>query len=56
MSHPNVRDLYRRTPWIHYASMCRTIMTKAAKFMLYTDKLSNTSTPSQIMYGELFMK
>ena len=51
-----MRDVHGRTAWIHYAAMSRTIMTKAAKFNLYTNKLSNSSTQSQITVGELFMK
>mmetsp|Transcript_70103 Transcript_70103/g.196185 ORF Transcript_70103/g.196185 Transcript_70103/m.196185 type:complete len:169 (-) Transcript_70103:528-1034(-) len=53
---PNMVDRHSRTALVHYAAMCRTIMTKAAKFMLYSNKFSNTSTPSQLIFGELFMK
>ena len=53
---PNIVDRHSRTALVHYAAMCRTIMTKAAKLLLYSNKLSNTSTPSQLFVGELFMK
>mmetsp|Transcript_17328 Transcript_17328/g.36191 ORF Transcript_17328/g.36191 Transcript_17328/m.36191 type:complete len:655 (-) Transcript_17328:297-2261(-) len=53
---PNMVDRHSRTALVHYAAMCRTIMTKTAKFMLYSNKFSNTSTPSQLKFGELFIK